>query len=140
VKHQKLVFLALLLATLTVSLTMPCLAQDNETDTDQNGELEAVIITTVQAVWFVGSFIGSICRLTWPLPRHRDDISSEGFNQRYTGTTILTILLALIITGLAFPMATIPEDFNTLFSLFWLAFASGYGGNAAIIEISEYLT
>lgn len=119
------------MAVSALMLTMPCLAQNDE---------ETSIITTVQTVWFVGSFIGSIIRIALPVPRKSDEISSEGWNHRFTTTTILTVVLAIIITGLAFPMATIPESFDTLFTLFWLAFASGYGGNAAIIEISEYLT
>jgi len=137
VKRQKHIFLLLLLITLA-AVTPYCLAQDNQTDTDQNGE--ATVITAVQAIWFIGAFVGSIIRLVLPTGRKAADIKVEGWNHQYTGTTIITIVLALIVTGIAFPMATIPEDFNSLFSLFWLAFGSGYGGNAAIIEISEYLT
>ena len=128
----KVVFLALLLATFAATLIMPCLAQ--------NGEETTPIVTTVQAVWFAGSFVGALVRLLLPVPRKSDQIKSEGWNQRFTGTTIITMVLALVVTGLAFPMATLPEDFGTLFNLFWLAFASGYGGNAALIEVSEYLT
>jgi hypothetical protein len=131
VKHQKPILYALLLVAFTAMLTVPCHAQ--------NGK-ETVIITTVQAVWFAGSFVGSIVRLLLPVPRKSENIEKEGWNHRFTGTTIVTIVLALVVTGLAFPMATIPEDFGTMFNLFWLAFGAGYGGNAALIEISEYLT
>lgn len=130
-KHQKIVFLALLLAAFALSPVMPCLAQN---------ENAKPFITTVQAVWFVGCFVGSLVRLVLPTPRKSDQIKQEGWNQRFTGTTVLTIVLALVVTGLAFPMATLPEDFGTLFNLYWLAFGAGYGGNAALIEISEYLT
>lgn len=137
VKRQKHIFLILLLISLATVST--CLAQNNnETDTVQNGE--AAVITAVQGIWFIGAFAGSIIRLMLPTGRKAADIKVEGWNHRYTGTTILTIVLALIVTGIAFPMAAIPEDFNSLFSLFWLAFGSGYGGNAALIEVSEYLT
>jgi len=137
VKRQKHIFLILLLISLATVST--CLAQNNEADTVQN-DVEAAIITAVQAIWFIGAFAGSIMRLVLPVSRKAADIKVDGWNNRYTGTTILTIVLALIVTGIAFPMAAIPEDAGTLFSLFWLAFGSGYGGNAAIIEISEYLT
>jgi len=132
VKLQKIVLVALLLATFTAMLTLPCLAQ--------NGEETAPIVTTVQAVWFIGCFVGSLVRLLLPVPRKSDQIKTEGWNQRFTGTTILTIVLALVVTALAFPMVALPEDFGTLFNLFWLAFGAGYGGNAALIEVSEYLT
>ena len=136
-KRQKHIFLILLLVTLATVST--CLAQNNnETDTVQNGE--AAVITAVQGIWFIGAFVGSIVRLALPVPRKAADITDEGWNHRYTGTTVLTVILALIVTGIAFPMAAIPEDAGTLFSLFWLAFGSGYGGNAALIEVSEYLT
>jgi cytochrome c biogenesis factor len=131
-KHQKIVLYALLLVAFAATLVMPCLAQ--------NGEETTPIVTTVQAVWFLGCFVGSLVRLLLPVPRKSGDIKSEGWNQRFTATTIITIVLALVVTGVAFPMATLPEDFGTLFNLFWLAFAAGYGGNAALIEISEYLT
>jgi hypothetical protein len=132
VKLQKIVLVALLLATLATTLVMTCLAQ--------TAEETPTIITAVQAVWFLGCFVGSLARLLLPVPRKSDQIKSEGWNQRFTGTTIITMVLALVVTGLAFPMATLPEDFGTLFNLFWLAFASGYGGNAALIEVSEYFT
>jgi len=135
VKHRNIIFLILLLIALTVSV---CHAQDNDNGEVDNGEV--AIITTVQAVWFAGSFVGIIVRLALPILRKKEQINREGWKHKYTTTTVLTVILALFITGLAFPMASIPEIFDTLFSLFWLAFASGYGANSAIIEVSEYLT
>jgi cytochrome c biogenesis factor len=131
-KLKKIVLYALLLATFVATLVMLCHAQTAEETT--------AIITAVQAVWFAGSFVGALVRILLPVPRKSSQIKSEGWNQRFTGTTILTIVLALVVTALAFPMASLPEDYGTLFNLFWLAFGAGYGGNAALIEVSEYLT
>lgn len=131
-KLQKIVLYTLLLVTFATMLVVPCHAQ--------NGEETTVIITAVQAVWFAGCFVGSLVRLLLPVPRKNAEIKEEGWNQRFTGTTVLTIVLALVVTALAFPLASLPEDYGTLFSLFWLAFGAGYGGNAALIEVSEYLT
>jgi len=130
-KHKKIVFLALLLVAFTAMLTQTCLAQD--------GQETPPIATATQVVWFIGCFFGSLARLVLPVPRKSTEIKSEGWNHRYTGMWLLTIAIALLVTGLAFPAMTIPEDVTNFFTLFWLAFGAGYGGNAALIELSEYI-
>jgi hypothetical protein len=131
VKHQNIVFLVLILVSFTPAVMRSFHLAETGTTTP--------IITAIQATWFIGTFLGTLARTLLPYPRKSEQIKQDGWNNLYTGTTIVTIILSLIVTGVALPMATIPQQFDTLFSLFWLAFGAGYGGNAALIELSEYL-
>lgn len=97
------------------------------------------IVSATQLVWFIGSFIGTIARLLLPIARKSNQIETDGWSHKYTGTTILAVILAIIISGVALPTAQIPQQFDTLFSLFWLAFVAGFGENSALIELSEYV-
>lgn len=120
----------LVILVLLAFIVKPCLAQTTE---------NTVIITATEATWFIGSFLGTLVRLLLPLKRKNDQIQQNGWDMKYTGTTILAIILAVVVTGLVFPSMAIPENFGTLFNLFWMAFIAGYGSNAVLIEISEYL-
>jgi hypothetical protein len=94
-------------------------------------------MSTAFLVKFTGLLCGVLARTLLPWLRKVRDGRVRGFSRRYAMSALASLAIGLILTLVIFPQFEPgPEGpaFESLFKLFSLAFAFGFGWNALVNE------
>ena len=96
--------------------------------------------TIIELVALIAIFLGALTRTLLPAIRKKGE-QDEAFvwDNKYTITLIVTIVIALVAAILTFPTYIIPAT-DSIVAIFTGAFIFGMGLNAVINEITEWAT
>ena len=94
----------------------------------------------IEIVALIAIFLGALTRTLLPALRKKDELGQAFvWNNQYTITLIVSVIIAFIAAIIAFPTFIIPAT-ESIVAIFTGAFIFGLGLNAVINEITEWAT
>jgi len=90
----------------------------------------------IEAVAFVGMFLGVISRTALPYLYKVQGGANISWDNRYLASAIASLILCTITVALVFPAFTIPE--GSVVAAFFVAYVFGFGINSTVNEIDKW--